>query len=136
MGNGRRTIGRVVSGLMLAVTLGGCAAFDIQPSSTVTSLSPAWPNWFRVDFAVDQDKTGKRRISGYVHNDYGEHAGDIRLLTQALDKSGAVLAQQINWVAPIAPLSRTYFEVRNLPEADQYRVSVWAFTFQIRDGWM
>jgi hypothetical protein len=123
-------------GLVAVVLVTGCTAVNVQPSSTVSTLSPAWQNWFRFDYAVDQDPGGKRRVSGYLYNTYGEPMVDIQVLAQALDKSGAVVGQQINWVPPISPMSRTYFEVRNLPPADEYRMSVWSFTIQQREGWL
>ncbi len=122
--------------LTLAMVTAGCAAFNIQPSAEMTSLNPAWQNWFRFDYAVDEDKAGKRRISGYLHNSYGESAHDIRILLQALDKSGAIVAQQITWGSFVPGLSRSYFELRNVPAADQYRLSVWDFTFDQAPGWI
>ncbi|MBI2204433.1 MAG: hypothetical protein HYU41_11350 [Candidatus Rokubacteria bacterium] len=119
----------------VAFVVAGCGALNIQPSAEVTTMSPAWPNWFRFDYAVEEDKGGKRRISGYLHNNYGEAADDVRILIQALDKSGAVVGQQLNWAASVPPMSRSYFEARNLPAADQYRLSVWAFTFDQRTSW-
>lgn len=128
---------RVMPSLLaiMAFVAAGCAALNIQPSGDVTTLSPAWQNWFRFDYAVDEDKGGTRRISGYLHNDYGEKAGDVQILVQALDKSGAVVGQQLNWAASVPPMSRSYFEARNVPAADQYRLTVWAFTFEQRTDW-
>ena len=120
----------------VAMVSAGCAAFNIQPSAEMTSLNPAWQNWFRFDYAVDEDKAGKRRISGYPQNNYGEAAHDIRILLQALDKSGAIVAQQITWGSFVPGLSRSYFELRNVPAADQYRLSVWDFTFDQAPGWI
>ncbi len=71
----------------------------------------------------------------YVHNNHGEFALSVRLLAQALDQSGAVVGQRIEWVpGGITGFSRAYFEVPHLPPADTYRVSVWEYTWLQSDG--
>ncbi|MBI1735983.1 MAG: hypothetical protein HYR51_12480 [Candidatus Rokubacteria bacterium] len=123
--------------LVAAILVGGCATIDDGPSAERTTIDPAWPTWFRLDWALEPESRGTRRITGYVHNDYGEAANEVQLLTQALDASGTVVHQRIEWVmGKVPPLSRTYFEVRNLPAADQYRVSVWRFSLDQAGGWM
>ena len=134
MPNRRRT-GLVV--LVITLGLAGCAAVDLGPSAERTTLDPAWPTWFRLDWAVEAETRGTRRISGYVHNDYGEAASEVLLLTQALDATGAVVHQRIEWVmGKVPPLSRSWFEVRSLPPADRYRVTVWRFSLDQAGGWM
>ena len=131
--SGRARVVQAVAMLLLA----GCAALDVGPSAERTTLDPGWPTWFRLDWAVEPESKGARRITGYVHNDYGESASEVLLLTQALDASGAVVHQRIEWVmGKVPPLSRTWFEVRNLPPADRYRVTVWRFSLDQAGGWM
>lgn len=130
--------GAVVVTVMMAVAaLAGCAGNHLVPPDGVTTLEPAWPNWFRLEYGVDTGANGARRISGYLYNNYGEPAHDVQILTQALDPSGAIVSQRIEWLSGgmVPPLGRTYFEVRGLPAAEQYRVSVWSFTFHQSTGW-
>jgi hypothetical protein len=121
--------------VVVALTLGACAGLGPQPSAEVTTLSPAWPNWFTLDWTQEAEPSGSRKISGYVRNAYGEEATEVRLLTQALDKSGAVVGQRFTWAGNVTGLSRVYFEVRNMPAAESYRVTVWAFSFHQSLGW-
>ena len=131
----KKLSGRVAWIAAVALALSACAETGMRPSAEVTSTVPSWQNWFKLDWAIDPEQGGTRRITGYVYNDYGEAAYNVQLLTQALDKTGAVLHQRINWAGGIGPMSRSYFEVRNLPPADQYRVSVWAFDFRQGHSW-
>jgi hypothetical protein len=108
----------------------GCTDAGLRPSATITTTSPAWEHWFKIDWALEADPSGAKRISGWVNNTYGETATEVELLAQALDKQGTVLQSRIFHAGAVAPMSRRSFEVRNLPEADQYRVTVWAFTFR------
>ena len=115
--------------------LGACTGVGLHPSAEVTSTVPSWQNWFKLDWALDAETSAGRRITGYLYNEYGEAAYNVQLLTQALDKAGAVVHQRIDWAGRVPPLSRSYFEVRNLPPAEQYRVTVWAFDFRQGQSW-
>jgi len=56
-------------------------------------------------------------------------AEPLRLLAQALDASGAVVGQRIAWVPEgVGGYERAYFEIRHLPAAEHYRVSVWDYS--------
>jgi hypothetical protein len=121
--------------LAVAVAVAACGGLGPHPTSQLTTVNPAWVSWFTLDYGADGDGSA-RRVSGYVHNGYGEEAAEVMLLTQALDRAGAVLGQHVTIAGSVPPLSRKYFEVRNLPAADQYRVTVWSFTFQQSPGWL
>jgi hypothetical protein len=123
----------LVLGLMVFAV--ACAGVGPQPTPEFTSMHPAWTNWFTLDWAADAERSGTRRLSGYVHNGYGEEATDVQLLTQAVDASGTVVGNRITWAGNVPSLSRAYFEVRNLPAAEQYKVTVWSFSFNLKDGW-
>lgn|SRR5581483_3009454 len=132
----RRTIGTMAAVMMLAV--GGCMTADIAPSATVTTLMPDTERNFRVSWDVSPEKDGLRRLSGWVENTYGEPAGRIQLLGQALDASGALVGQRLWWMPVAIPgFGRAYYEIPNMPVADNYRVTVWAYErIQGRDGGM
>lgn len=125
-----RTAGMGVS-LLTIFAVAGCATDELRPSATVTTLQPAWPNWFRVEYTVTPKGDGTRQVTGYVHNSYGAAAYDVELLTAALDKSGAIVGQRLSTVpGGVPPMAKSYFDVRGMPAAEQYRVTVWSFTFQ------
>jgi hypothetical protein len=103
---------------------------SLTPSDSTTTLMLGWEHWFKLDWSVESDPGGGRRIRGYVTNTSGEAAEPLRLLAQALDASGAVVGQQIAWVPEgVGGFERAYFEVSHLPSADHYRVSVWDYSF-------
>lgn len=133
----RAVVARLASVAMLVLVLGGCTTLNVQPSADVTTLEPSWPSRFRLDWSVEPDSKETRRIAGYVHNTYINPMMDVRLLTQALDKSGGVVAQRLQSIARVvSALGDSYFEVRNLPPAEQYRVTVWSYTtLELPSSW-
>jgi hypothetical protein len=115
---------------MLALVVAGCAVTTHDPGSTpsLTTLIPGWERYFAVEWTAAPERGGLRRLDGYVYNRYGEYAADVRLLIQALDASGAVVDQRVVWgPTGVGGFGRAYFDVRHLPAADHYRVSVWDF---------
>jgi hypothetical protein len=127
---------RLMMAVGLALAAAGCATPDTTPSATVTTLMPGSERFFRVNWDVRPERGDTRRLSGYVENTYGEAAARVQLLGQALDTSGAVLGQRLQWVHGAIPgFGRVYYEIPGMPPADHYRVTVWAFErIQGRDG--
>lgn len=121
----------------LLFVAGGCAgAPGLTPSASVTTTTIGWEHYFKVDWGLEPGPADSRRVTGYLYNEYGRPATNVRVLAQALDTSGGVIGQRLAWVpGGVPPLSRTYFEVGPLPPADMYRVSVWAFDFLEGNGW-
>ena len=113
---------------MLVGALVGCATTETQPSASVTSLAPNAQQRFRVSWTVETDRHGGRRLHGYVESSLGEAANRVQLLAQALDASGNVVGQRLEWLPEMIPaLGRAYFEVPKMPAAAQYRITVWSF---------
>jgi hypothetical protein len=93
--------------------------------------------WFRLEWTVSGEAAGPRRVTGWIHNDYGTSAGEVRLLVEALDRSGKIVERRYQWIpGSLPPLSRTYFDVSGLPAADSYRVSVHSFNIYESTGWL
>ena len=123
---------------MVAALVAGCANELVTPSASVTTLMPGSERWFRLSWeAVPERGSDLRRLRGYVENTYGEPAARVQLLGQALDTSGAVVGQKIWWLSgTISGFGRVYFEIPNMPPAEQYRVTVWAYErIQASNGW-
>jgi len=125
----------IVSAALLGLATVGtsaCASLNspaITPSASTTTLMYGWEHWFKLDWSTDRQPGGDMRIRGYITNDWGAAAEPLRLLGQALDASGAVVGQQIVWVPEgVGGYQRAYFEIRHLPVADHYRVSVWDYS--------
>jgi hypothetical protein len=127
---------RLIAAAALALAAAGCATPDTTPSATVTTLMPGSERFFRINWDVTPERGDTRRLSGYVENTYGEAAGRVQLLGQALDNSGAVVGQRLQWVHGAIPgFGRVYYEIPGMPPAEHYRVTVWAFErIQGRDG--
>ena len=115
--------------LVLIPFAAGCtgAASGLTPSATVTTAIQGWERWLRLDWTAEARPSGQE-IDGYVYSIHGSPISDVQLLAQGLDGTGTVVAQKIEWVPGLVPgLHRAYFRISGLPQADRYRVSVWAF---------
>ena len=85
--------------------------------------------FFRVDYTADPDGHGTTRITGYVYNDHGKAAAQIRLRITELDTSGVTLASYVEPVLETVPAQgRAFFDIRVPDEGIVYRVTVdsWA----------
>ena len=117
----------VIVGMLVAVLV-GCATIDTEPSASLTSLAPNAEQWFRFRWTAEPDRTGERRLHGYIESSLGEAANRVQLLAQALDASGNVIGQRLEWLPEMIPaLGRAYFEIPKMPPAAEYRVTVWSF---------
>jgi hypothetical protein len=114
------------------VTFSACASTNpnLTPSSNTTTLMAGWEQHFTIEWAAAEQGANTRRVSGYVYNQHGETATNMRVLAQAIDPNGTVLGQRITYVVGgIGGFGRAYFDVPNLPAATAYRVSVWDYTW-------
>jgi hypothetical protein len=124
---------KLVPGAVMALTAilaAGCVVTtrDTVSTASLTTLIPGWERYFAVEWSAAPEAGGVRRLDGYIFNRYGEYAADVRLLVQVLDASGKVVDQRVVWGPPgVGGFGRAYFNVRNLPAADHYRVSVWDY---------
>jgi len=129
-------VGPVLIVLLGAALLGsaGCQSAGMVPSADVTTTTPGiTEQWFRVNWSVEPEHDGLRRVDGHVENLSGAGATSIQLLVQSFDASGALVSQKLQWLGGGLPSgSRTYFAFRRLAPADRYRVSVWSYTSSSR----
>jgi hypothetical protein len=117
----------------LIVTMdAACAGTGATPpvGASPTTLMYGWEHHFRIDWTAAQQSANTRRVSGYVYNQNGEFATSLRVLAQAVDPTGAVVGQRIAYVpGGVGGFGRAYFIVPDLPAAENYRVSVWDYTW-------
>jgi len=127
------TAGRLA---LVAVAATACASSGyLTPSTSATTLMAGWEHHFAVDWTTEPERGGARRIVGHLTGLQGECAEPVRVLAQAFDSTGAVVAQRIGWVVGgVNGFQRAYFEIPNLPVAAQYRVTVWDYTFHQSPG--
>jgi len=114
--------------IAIVLTACGLTTHYPAPSGPMTTLIPGWERFFTIQWTVEPEREGSRRLDGYVYHHYGEYAADLRLLVQALDASGGVVDQRIIWVpGGVGGFGRAYFDVRHLPASAHYQVFVWDY---------
>lgn len=117
---------RILALTLVVALAAGCAS--VESNVRVGGLDER----IRAEWDVDApaQAPAERRITGYIYNTYNLHADRMRLLVEALDAGGQVVDRRWQWVpGGVPPNNRTYFEVRKLPVAADYRVSVPYFTW-------
>ena len=122
--------------MMLAATLllaaagpPGCASLEPVPED----LEVGEGRLIHAEWTVDEPEFNAPRISGYIVNTYYYFAARVQVLVEAFDAQGRLVGRRFQWVpGGVPPGDRIYFEVRNLPPADGYRVTVPYYTWQDR----
>src|SRR2546428_14033347 len=74
---------------------GSAMSAAITPSESTTPLMQGWEHWFKLERPTDRGPDGEAGIRGYITNEYGEAAEPLRLVGQALAKSGPVVRQRL-----------------------------------------
>lgn len=118
--------------LLAATAAGGCAGLEPVP----TDLEVGEGALMHAEWTLDEPEFNEARVFGYVVNTYYYFAARVQVMVEAFDASGQLVERRFAWVlGGVPPGNRTYFEVRNLPPADRYRVTVPYYTWQDRaDG--
>ena len=117
----------------LAIVMMGAAI--PAPIARAQNFGAAQQRWFRLEWTASSG-AAPRRITGWIYNDYGTSAGEVQLLVEARDSADNVVDRRYQWLpGSLPPLSRTYFDVRGLPVAASYRVTVHSFNIYEALGW-
>jgi hypothetical protein len=115
----------------IAAAFSACAGIG-NPLTSPTefdSLAPGWQSKFSVAWEVAPSQDGTSRLYGRITSHWGQYASPFRVLSMAVDSSGKVVGQRIEWVPGGVPgFSSVYFEIDHLPVAASYRVTVWDYT--------
>jgi hypothetical protein len=81
-------------------------------------------------FAIEWQSTprgNQRLVQGYIKNNWGFAAANVRLLVDALEPDGRLITQRIIWLGgQLTPGTRAYFETA-MPPAPTYRVRMFAY---------
>jgi len=108
-------------GLTAAVPGVGVGTASAQDQAHQTLADPL----FRVDYTAEPDGHGTTRITGYVYNNHGSAADQVRLRITELDASGVTLASYVEPVLERVPaLGQAYFDIKVPDEGMLYRVTV------------
>lgn len=81
--------------------------------------------YFRLEWTVEEGRSGRPAVVGYIHNANDFWASGLHLLVEELSSSGAPVSQTVGYVdSDVPPGGRAYFEVR-VPKPDAaYRATV------------
>jgi hypothetical protein len=94
---------------------------------------PGADRYFRLEWQARPSGRWGPQVAGYLYNDYGAPATNIRMLVEVLDGAGAVTGRTVVVVPGTAPGNgRLYFEQR-VPAAAGYRLRVLSWDF-VRGG--
>jgi hypothetical protein len=100
-----------------------------QPTEYDT-LVPGWESKFSIEWNTQPEAGGTSLLYGHITSHYGGYASPVRVLGMAVDSSGKVIGQRIEWVPGGVPgFADAYFEIGHLPATPSYRVTVWDYTF-------
>jgi hypothetical protein len=101
-------------------------ALSVGTSASSTALTPlviGWERFFTVEWQADTS-----HVTGYIQNDWGAPAAQIRLLVESLGPGNQVTGQRVEWLGTmLAPGMRAGFRVAAPAPASAFRVSVFAF---------
>ena len=116
---------------VIIVAVSACASIGnpLTDPTEFDSLAPGWESKFSIDWNVAPGRDGTNRLYGRITSHYGQYASPFRVLGMAVDSSGKVVAQRIEWVPGGVPgFGHVYFEIDHLTVAPSYRVTVWDYT--------
>src|SRR5260370_15569998 len=116
---------------LIAVVVSACAtaANPLTSTTEFDTLVPGWESKFSIAWKSEPARDGTTRVYGRIASHYGQHASPFRVLGMAVDDSGKVVAQRVEWVPGGVPgFGSVYFEIGHLPAAPSYRVTVWDYT--------
>jgi len=117
--------GLVALGLLLVATDG---ARGISSPSGIDSR-------LRFEYEVGRTRHGQPEIQGFIYNDYGRAANNVRMIVETLDESGQVIGRGYGYVFGIVPaFSRTPFNVPLQTAGASYRLTVTLFEWRDTGG--
>ena len=117
---------------VITAAVSGCVSTGnpLTGPTEFDTLVPGWESKFSVAWKVEPAQDGTSRLYGRISSGYGQYAAPFRVLGMAVDSSGKVVAQRIEWVQGGVPgFGQAYFEIDHLAVAPSYRVTVWDYTF-------
>jgi hypothetical protein len=122
-------LGSLLAAPVVALAAAGAAS---GAGTLLTPLVAGWEKYFKIESEL-VEVYGRPIIRGYVLNDWGFVARRIQLLFESLDDNGNVLAQRVDWLTPsvLTPGTRAYFEAVAPAFSLRYRVSVYAFDWDV-----
>jgi hypothetical protein len=102
------------------------------PTAVSAVVSPSGiDSRLRLEWEAREDRGGRPVITGYIYNDSGQPAINLRLMAEALDASGQVVDRAIGFVtAGVPAFNRSYFSVSLHKAGAAYRIAVTGFDWK------
>ena len=97
------------------ITIMGLAAVLVAAVTAEIALAqgfgaPAPERFFRVEVGPGKPSRGKDTVTGYVYNDYGQAATNVKLVVHSLDASGVIIDRTtVSVDRTIPPFGRSDF---------------------------
>lgn len=126
-----------LTGLMIGVPGAGQAA-DGDDERSVAALfdeSPVRPDQlFRVEWVASPARSGRSRLQGSVHNDFGRTALNVQLRVTEIGATGETVATVIGPTLERVPgQGQVRFDVQVPDHRRSYRVAVASFSIDFAD---
>ena len=128
----------LVTGLMIGMPGVGQAADGEDDDPALAALfenAPARPDQlFRVEWVASPGRSGRSRLEGSVHNDFGRTALNVQLRVIELDAAGEAVSTVIGPTLERVPgQGRVRFDVQVPDHRRAYRVAVASFSFDFAE---
>jgi hypothetical protein len=110
----------VIVAVLVAAAGCGCSSQPLEPLVTGSQ------QFFTLEWQTSR-RGNQPLVQGYIRNDWGLAAANMRLLVEGIEPPGRLVGQRIIWLGgQLTPGTRAYFET-SMPPAPTYRVRVFAF---------
>ena len=117
-------------GIVAAVT--AAAVMSVGGAGWAQNFGAPLDSFFRLEWEVAKGWRGRPAVTGYIHNDHGLRADNVRLLVEELDASGRTVSRTIGYVVGDVPAhGRAFFEIPVPTAGASYRVTVHSFDWKL-----
>ena len=128
----------LLTGFMIGMPGAARAADGQDDDPALAALfegAPAHPDQlFRVEWVASAGHSGRSRLEGSVHNDFGRTALNVQLRVIELDAAGETVSTVIGPTLERVPSQgRVPFDVQVPDHRRSYRVAVASFSFDFAD---
>jgi len=120
--------------MWIALAALGLALMAAEGARAISSPSGI-DSRLRFEYDVGRTRHGQPEIQGYIYNDYGRAAINVRMIVETLDESGNVIGRAYGYVFGTVPVfNRAPFYVRPQMAGASYRLTVTSFEWRDLGG--
>jgi hypothetical protein len=116
---------------VMTVLAGVCLILIATDGARAISSPSGIDPRLRFEYEVGRTRHGQPEIQGYIYNDFGFPANNVRMIVETLDDSGKVVARAYGYVFGSVPaFNRTPFNVPLQTAGASYRLTVTSFDWR------